>query len=896
MQALQSDMPIVATQAMAAEPRLPDALPHSVTRELGDMPEVQLLSSANAPLLLPEPAQPQTYAGQEPGQAAALKAVGATPGGAALPQPQPSEATEPKSACGPLLSQQQVHHIVTASAGATARKAGSAGRVRDPPATLSPRKLPRRKARDRKVDRDEFGSDSIQNNRVMQRMKEEEAAAQPMASDHGGALPQASRGTANTGRAADGRSLVNGEMEGQVACAGGSKPNSAGVPQQTKGKRKKLRAKRRSAKQVSCPCHLPSDCEKISMLSVSCDCAHVDDCRVAPQMDAATTLPEQQPPPTAAQDVDASARSPTCCAKQVTLVLTRQAAGSMPYRQEWELWTSHRANIGACCEPPFALQLQALGVQQRMPSQLGLLPTAGGRLGHGPGKSATNVLPAAAASDQALMAVQAAETKAVMEQPEAGAVNGTPPATSVKRELPSRSARGKPRGPDLLAMPSAEYNRLTALRSDTDAARNRSQTAGGSNKQMTAVMRPAEPPAGRPVPVKPGAVQPDLTPAAASAHRPEARAQQKCAAVARTERSRTRRLDGGSSTSCAERDAVAPPGSIAEPRPKAGTADASGAAGLVVDKCVVQGRQRKSPPSVTEPALDSSATEASCQQQAVRARARASHSRAQAATQGTDAGAGGSLEQQPVRAPAHAAPVPPRLPGCGGHEQRTAEVNSSEAQPRADRKRKRRRDDKPAAKSTKRNRARKACTEADAALPVHHGVIARPATGPQLVDSVKLRRRSAPERLPALPSREYNLMHAEQRQEAAVTADPPRQPEKGGQRSRSQIVSHPQPADEKHEKQGRRKKLRKQQAHGRDVQHEDVAAQRGAASGQMPLTVSQRCTAHETGTRTAAAGVSRPPVFQSSMLSQQAQVQMKRSKQRTRGRATPVSTPQWVHL
>ncbi len=246
-----SVMPIVATQAAAAKPTLPDVLPHSVARQLGDVPENQYPSSADALLPEPEPAQPHTHAGQEPGQAAEVTAVGATPGGAAPPQPQQLEATEPKSACSPLLSRQQAPYIVTASAGATARKPGSAGRARDPPATLSARSLPHRGARDRKIDRDELGLGSIEHNRMMQRRKEEqEAAAQPVASPHGGALPKASRGAAARNGAVDGQLLVDGEVEDRLTCAGGSKPNSAGVPQQTKGERKKLRAKRLSAKQV----------------------------------------------------------------------------------------------------------------------------------------------------------------------------------------------------------------------------------------------------------------------------------------------------------------------------------------------------------------------------------------------------------------------------------------------------------------------------------------------------------------------------------------------------------------------------------------------------------------------------------------------------------------------
>ena len=83
----------------------------------------------------------------------------------------------------------------------------------------------------------------------------------------------------------------------------------------------------------------PED-ETMSMLSASCDCAHVGDCLIAAQTEAATTRPKQ-PPPAAAQDVDPLARSPTCCAMQVTLVLTRPAAGSSPCPHEWELWTSN---------------------------------------------------------------------------------------------------------------------------------------------------------------------------------------------------------------------------------------------------------------------------------------------------------------------------------------------------------------------------------------------------------------------------------------------------------------------------------------------------------------------------------------------------------------------------
>jgi len=488
-----------------------------------------------------------------------------------------------------------------------------------------------------------------------------------------------------------------------------------------------------------------------------------------------------------------------------------------------------------------------------------------------------------------------------MKQPEGVGIDGTPPATSDKRELPSRSARCKPRGPDLLAMPSAEYNRLVALRSNTDAALIRSQTAG-SAKQVAAATRPAEPPAGRPLPVHPGAEQPDPTLAAASAHGPGARAQQKRAAVTRTERSRTRRPDGGSPMDCAERDAVAQSGSIAEPRPEAaaGTADAQGAEGLVVDKPVVRGRQPKSPPSVPMLALCSSVEEASRRQQGhlVRGRARASHSREQASTQSPRTGVVGMLEQQSVHAPARAAPVPPTLPGSGGRDQRTAGVSSRGDQPRVDRKRKRRRDDEPAAKSTKCKRAAKACAEADTLLPVHHSVVAQPATVPQLVDSVKLRQRLAPERLEALDSREYNLKHAKQRQEAAMTAIPPPHPKRAVQRRRSQLATHPQSANRKDAKQGRRKKLRKQQAHGRDLQHEDPTAQRGAVSGQTPPVVSQRCNARAAGTRTAATGASRHPVIRASLVSEQAQpqVRMKRSKQRTRGGATPGSTQQWVHL
>ncbi len=478
-----------------------------------------------------------------------------------------------------------------------------------------------------------------------------------------------------------------------------------------------------------------------------------------------------------------------------------------------------------------------------------------------------------------------------MEQLEPMGIVGSPPATYAKRALPSRSARGKPRGPDLLAMPSAEYNRLAALMSGTDSAHVHSQTAGNASLVAAAT---------RPAPVHTDAVQPDLAPAAAPALQPEARAQQKRAAVTRTERSRMRRQDGGSPMDRAERDAAAPPASIAEPRPEAGagTAVASGAAGLVEDKRMVQGRQRKFPPSSKEQVQGSCAA-ATCPQQgqAIRGRARAFCSGA--VMQDADAGAG-TLQEQPVSAPARAVTGPPTLPGRGGRDQHTAGGNSSEDRPRANRKRKRRRDDKPAAKSTKRNRAPKACTEVYASLPVHHSVIVQPGTGPQLVDSVKLRRRSAPNRLEALDSRKYNLKHAKQRQEAAMAAGQPRQPEKAGQRRRSQPASQPQPAAGTARKQGGRKKLRKHQAHGREHEHEGegAAVQRGAATAQTPLVVSQRCKARKAGTRPAATGANRHPVLRDAMLSQQAQPQvpMKRSKQWTRGGATPGSTQQWVHL
>ncbi len=256
VQALRSDMPMVATQATAAEPRLPDALLSSVTREVGDVPDVQHPSSADTPLPLPEPAQPHTDAGQHPGQTAEVAAVGATPGGLAPPQPQQPDATVPKSACGPLIHRQKVQHVHTEPAGATAQMAASVGRVRDASAMPTARTRPHCGARDRKVNRDEMGLDSIDYNRMMRRKKEEEAAAQPAASAHGGALPDASQGAADTNGAGDRRLLADGEMEDQLTRARGSEPNSNVMSQQTNGKRKKLRAKRLSAKQVSRSCDL----------------------------------------------------------------------------------------------------------------------------------------------------------------------------------------------------------------------------------------------------------------------------------------------------------------------------------------------------------------------------------------------------------------------------------------------------------------------------------------------------------------------------------------------------------------------------------------------------------------------------------------------------------------
>ena len=541
-----------------------------------------------------------------------------------------------------------------------------------------------------------------------------------------------------------------------------------------------------------------------------------------------------------------------------------------------------------------------------MPSQLGL-PSAAGRRGHRLGKAAASVLPAAVAGSDALMAVQAATDEASAEQPGPVHLAGAPPSAAAKRELPSRSARDKRRGPDPLAMGSVEYNRaVAALRSARDAALDRSQTAGSAGPGAAAT-RPAEPLAGRAAPAHPDVLPTDQMPASDSALQPEARAQQKRAALARTKRGRKRRQDGGAPIDCAERDAAAAPGSMAEPHAEAGATDASGAAGLVAAPRVAQGRRHQSPRSITELAVSSCLDKTKCVQQgqAGRGRAGASRSQGQAATQSADAGVGTSKEQ-PVHVRAPAAPVPSVLLGSRCCDSRSARGHR-EDQPRADQKCKRRRDDEPTVKSTKRRRVPKASTlAAEASTPMHHAVIAQPAMGAQLtgIDSVKLRQRSAPERLQALHSRAYNVLLAEQRQEAPVKrqdapvpAVPPRQPQAVRQRRRSQ--SAPQPAAVEDGKPGQQNKLRKQQASSElQPEADDAAAQRGAASGQAPVVVLQRRTAHEAGTRTAEPGASRHPVARDTTLSKRTQPQapLKRGKQRTRGAGTPGSTQQWVHL
>ena len=258
-QALQSGMQRLATQAAAAVHRLPVLLT-DVTREAAAAPEMQLPSSAEVPLPVPEPAQPHTDAEAQTGKAAEATAVGVTAGGAAQPHPQQPVATLlHKPACRALSSQQKAHRMGAEPAGATACKAGSAGRVWDEPAPPSARTLPRRGARDRNIDRDEMGLDSVAFNKKMQRQREEEAAAaaQPAASPHGGDLPIAVGTAADTSGAAGGRSLVADGREEQQTHAVGCEPGDTGVPRQMKVDRRKHQAKRLSFKKVSRLCHLP---------------------------------------------------------------------------------------------------------------------------------------------------------------------------------------------------------------------------------------------------------------------------------------------------------------------------------------------------------------------------------------------------------------------------------------------------------------------------------------------------------------------------------------------------------------------------------------------------------------------------------------------------------------
>ena len=322
-QALHSGLPIVTSKAAAAaELRLLAVPDTAVTQPADAVPQQQHPPSGDDPSPLPEAAQPRGDSGQQTHQAADAALGGGTPSEAVAPQPQQLIPTLPRSEYSAVSRRQKPHRKGAATAGARAQKAGSAGRVQGLPATPSERTLPHRGGWDCKVDQDEMGMDSIELDRAMQRNKEQ-AATQPMPSDHGGAEPDAVRGAADMSAAADGRSLVDDGTEEQLTRAMSSMPISAGVPHRTEGDRMKPQAKRLRFRQVPCLCHLPPQMHNQSMLLVTChfdlEWSRVADCQMKLQTVATTMLPERAPQ-AAPQDVHPSTRSQPCCAMQVTPV------------------------------------------------------------------------------------------------------------------------------------------------------------------------------------------------------------------------------------------------------------------------------------------------------------------------------------------------------------------------------------------------------------------------------------------------------------------------------------------------------------------------------------------------------------------------------------------------
>lgn len=250
------------------------------------------------------------------------------------------------------------------------------------------------------------------------------------------------------------------------------------------------------------------------------------------------------------------------------------------------------------------------------------------------------------------------------------------------------------------------------------------------------------------------------------------------------------------------------------------------------------------------------------------------------------------------------------MPAADSAKQPSAVVEENHVL-RTDGSRKRRRGYGPLVDSTERRTAPESGTQMGAAHLDRAGMRRRPEEGAQLtaVDIVKLRQRSAPQRLPAVDSKTYNLLSPEQKQQLPSDAPPVQQPDTMRQLRGSKWASKQcQPADVTERKPVPHNKRRTQQASGSANTHIDAhaRAQRGMASALNPVAASKQRGKRKKGT-----GASRHAVqYHGAALVQDARPQtdgctpasaapteMKRSTKRQRRCATtPGGTQLWVHV
>ena len=402
-----------------------------------------------------------------------------------------------------------------------------------------------------------------------------------------------------------------------------------------------------------------------------------------------------------------------------------------------------------------------------------------------------------------------------------------PPETSAKRELPSRSARGKGRGPDPLAVDSKEYNRVQRLRSDKAGQPDEPPTAGAtvpqpasSRKQAALSVRfgqlagsrgsvptltaeasltadlekqaaahglavqqcPAILTAGiggsRGVPLAPhpgpksaaGTSRPHFGPAAGSSDDPKGLARRQAAKAVHAGRGHKVRQKGGTQAMPAGRNVAVQQGRVEEPLLMV-PADAVAAFACVSIGDTVKGRPRKSAVSSTTLGLTGGAHDVAGAQhkQAIKEGGGDHRRQKHVAAQGVKPGSQ-NLAKRPASPLARTAAVR-SLPGGGtrGGTQLPVEAQPG-SQDHAQQTRKRRQGDEPPEPRMKGRRAATACRVLQSSAPMHTGTLAPAAAAaaasaqPTVRDRVESRKRSAPQRLQAVPSKEYNLWLAAQAQ------------------------------------------------------------------------------------------------------------------------------------